>query len=619
MDNFTPTKSPKRKYTAAIITVIICAAIVGGAVSFAILFPDSEIEIIPPFIKDTHQRIHFSEIKYVRPDTDGIIADINTLISMINDGKSFTEQSTLFNKISDEIKNFNTMYNIAYINYSADISVKENFDEYFLLKEKNVELDSKKASLTDTIAQSSYKTNYERSYYGVGYFTDYKPATPSPELEALLKKEVELITKYSDITSNKFVEYKGTTIYLSNIYSYSLSYDEMVEVTDLINEKYKAQAGEIYVDLVKTRLAIAQEAGTDYLSYVYKLNGRGYTPTEGKEYLDNFAKNIVPEISALSLDYTAFEELTDPSFTLYAVADAARNMKGIFSEAFNYMFNYGFYNVGGHRTKASSSFVTMLQSYNAPFLFVSSEGTVSDFHVMSHEFGHYVDGYKNPRFEDSVDILEIPSTTMSFLMPYYTDALFGCSQKDLISATIASSAESFCHNAYLSRFEHEVYSLSPEEVTVERINKIAYDAAVEFGFEASAEVFSHSWHNIGHLFLTPSYCFSYLISTDLSLQILEIEKNAPGKGGIETLTKLINRNRGVTLDELIKDCDLRSPFDEENSKKIATLIKDIITSAEVHDPIPGESSAIIPTDSPVETPAESTADAPAESTALPAA
>ena len=49
MDNFVPERPPKKKYSAAIIAVIICAAIVAGAVAIAILNPEGGFDILPPF------------------------------------------------------------------------------------------------------------------------------------------------------------------------------------------------------------------------------------------------------------------------------------------------------------------------------------------------------------------------------------------------------------------------------------------------------------------------------------------------------------------------------------------------------------------------------------------
>ena len=174
MDNFPPVRSPKKKYSAAIIAVIICAALVVGAVSVAILNPEGGFDILPPFLGESRQHTHFSEIKYSRPDTEAIINDLDTLIGMINSGSSFTEQRSLYNKINIDYNDFMTMLNLVYVYFSADTSDEFYKEELSLLESASITVQNKVNLLLDTIAASSFKTNYERSFYGVGYFTDWE-------------------------------------------------------------------------------------------------------------------------------------------------------------------------------------------------------------------------------------------------------------------------------------------------------------------------------------------------------------------------------------------------------------------------------------------------------------
>ena len=579
MDNFSPTKSPKRKYSSAIIAVIVCAAIVAGAVAIAILNPEGGFDLLPSLTGDTRQKTHFTDIKYEHPDTEALIKDFDTLIDMIKNGKSFTEQRSLYNKINIDYTNFMTMLNLAYIGFSTDTSDEFYSGELSDLEKASVTVRNKLNLLHDTIAASNFKTNYERSYYGVGYFTDWENLVYSDEVTALMEKENQLIDSYRELMADPVVVVNNKTIHINKDLD-SLSEKDTASAIWAYYQKYNSLAGDIYVDLVKIRLEIAEKLGKSYTEYAYDNLGRDFSPDEAADYLENVAEYIIPVIEQIEYDGSSMLGHCDPSSSLYAVSHGANNMKGVIADAFDYMFELGLYNIGYSELKSRSSFTTYLYNNNVPYLFVSPECTAEDFFTLSHEFGHFVDAYHNKDFEANIDAAEIPSRAMEYIMPYYTNSLRGYSRDELTKYSLYTAAEIYTVQSFISSFESKIYTLSPDEIDLNKLNSIAYECAEKFGLSAMSELYRYAWIDITHIFEAPFYTVSYIIANDVALQVLEAELNSPGKGGVDAFVKVITRDDDLTFVEQLADSGFKSPFNSERVRKIASMLEDAFITPE---------------------------------------
>jgi hypothetical protein len=382
--------------------------------------------------------------------------------------------------------------------------------------------------------------------------------------------------------SDPFVEIDGKTVHLNEITD-KLSPEEHSALMRAYYEKYNPLVGEIYVNIVKTRLSIAEKLQKNYIEYSYEAKGRDYTPDDARKYLDSISEIIVPMIEKIDYYPTAFDQSLDPSASFYAVSNASNNMNGVIEEAFDYMFEMGLYDISYSPVKSGSSFTTYLYDYNTPYLFVTPTHTAHDFSTIAHEFGHFVDIYRNMSMDISIDAAEISSRAMEYLIPYYTNALRGFSRDDLIDYSIYTSVNIYTIQGYISSFEDAVYSLSIDEITLEKLNSIAHDCAVKFGLSESEADNAYAWINIPHIFEDPFYTISYIVSNDVALQILEAELSAPGKGGIEAFMRSIDRDKDLTFIEEITASGFKSPFTEDRVRKIASIIERVLIDTEAPD------------------------------------
>ena len=62
----------------------------------------------------------YSEMKYVRPDIDKVCFEFKALINNFTKSKSFEEADKVLDKIIIFRNHFNTMEEIAFINYTID-------------------------------------------------------------------------------------------------------------------------------------------------------------------------------------------------------------------------------------------------------------------------------------------------------------------------------------------------------------------------------------------------------------------------------------------------------------------------------------------------------------------
>lgn len=572
MNNTPPDSTPKRKYSSALIAVIICAAIVAVAVTVAILNPGEGFDIIPSLTGDIRSKVHYSDMEYSRPDTDKLIADIEELTAMVIRGDSFTDQRSLYNRILISCSELDTMYALASVQHSLDVTDDYYFNERYTLGLATEKINEKLDKLLDTIAFSSFKTNYERTFFRVGYFTDWKSSTVSEQLAALLDKEEQLISDYSKLMLNPFVTLDGNKIYINSDDYRALSPEKKAEADALYISEYGSLAGDIFVELVKTRKEIAANHGTDYLSYAYGRYGRDYTPTQVQSYLDEVNTSVTPILSKI-IPEALSPKAVDSSHLLYALSDATKSMGKIAKEAFEYMFDYGLYDVSYSVVKTPRSYNVFLRSYETPFMFVSPSGTVKDYLSAAYQFGIFADMYYN-RAPVSEGITESSALAMAYLLPYYTNAFTSLRADDVIDWIISDIAHVFTELACITEFEHKVYALSEDEITLDRINAIALECSEKYNTEMLGSDISTRWFDFAQLFRSPLKSAGTLISNDIALQILNAEVIKLGSG-IDSYVKLIDRDKDLSFTEDLIVSGFESPFSSLRCQKVSELLLSI--------------------------------------------
>ncbi len=561
----------KPKNTATAITVVICAFLVLASFVISMLYPS--ISQSDPFGGiDMHGKVHYADMEYKRPDVEALIKELDTLTGLVNSKASFGEQSEAFMTLNTALGDYYTMYTLIQIKYFGDNSNEFYTEEYNLLDGYSVDVQNKVYKLMDTIEASEFKDRYERTYFGEGYFDDWVSHDYSDEVLELMKRETEITNKYLMEIADPVIQVGHETFRIRQTDFSTLNEELYHSLIEAYNEKFAA----MFAEVVKIRLEIAEKLGVDYDDFAYGELQRDYTPEQADAYVSSIIENVVPLYKDLTDKQRPATEYTDTVATFTALKNGSENMGGIVERAFDYMFEYGLYDLSYSETKSAMSFQTYIMNYNAPFMFVSPYEDSSDFSTFSHEFGHYVDSYYNYNDGITIDNTEIASQAMAYIMPYYVnDGLLA--DYDYLQASVAETMSTYINTAFVSYFESEVYKLKASEVSADKINEIAAKCAADMGLdEAITFSFSNLWIEIQHIFISPMYYVSYVISNDVALQVLEAELETPGRGGLDAYINVIDRNTEKTFEEDLKISGFDSPFAEGRAEALADLIEGIM-------------------------------------------
>jgi oligoendopeptidase F len=223
------------------------------------------------------------------------------------------------------------------------------------------------------------------------------------------------------------------------------------------------------------------------------------------------------------------------------------------------------------------SFETYLNDYEAPFLFVNSEGTNEDILTFAHEFGHYSDAYVNLNAYETVDLAETYSQAMEYLVLSRLDEQLDEEEVDnLARIKMIDTVEMFVEQASYAEFEHRVYALGAENLSAEVLNETARQVAKEYGYYVYRydEFFSLSWIDIPHYFEQAFYIVSYPISDDLAMQIFDLERGEAGAGMRRYLDNLERDFSGIL--GLVDAGGFESPFAPGRVAAIAATAREIL-------------------------------------------
>jgi oligoendopeptidase F len=108
----------------------------------------------------------------------------------------------------------------------------------------------------------------------------------------------------------------------------------------------------------------------------------------------------------------------------------------------------------------------------------------------------------------------------------------------------------------LADFEDRVYRMSDKALTVENIRALYSQVAGEYGLGDMVD--GRSYVNVTHLFTSPMYVISYVVSHDTAMQIYQMERAESG-AGLKMLTDNLAPTE-ITFMAFAEATQLESPF-----------------------------------------------------------
>ena len=520
-------------------------------------------------LSDTRKDIpSFSEIEYVRPDIEQFKAEVEKVKQTL-EGGSLSEVQESIEKCYEHFYNFDTMYTIANIRSCINMNDEFYAEEYAWCSNNYPTIQQLMEEMYYACGASEMAEKIEEKVLWEGFAEEYAPGGDvalSEEVVALMEKESELLNEYRTLNASPSIELKdGTEVDYGSALS-ELQDEDYRDAMLSYYDKYNEDFAEIYIELVKTRNALAQELGFDNYEQMqyYFFFERDYSPEDAAAYIADIREHMVPfykEYMKTEPYADIVYKLANEGKLLFALKSASHNMGKEVEEAFDFMIDGGFYDISFSENKAPMSFQTYLSDYEAPYIFIDPVGDVEDIITFSHEFGHFLDAYVNYNAYETVDVAEIFSQAMEYLMLfYYGGALSDEEQETLINIKVLDTLEMYVQQASFAEFESIVYSTDPELLSADFLNDLSLQLAIDYGYYdgENEEYFAKSWCDIVHFFEMPFYIITYPVSNDAAMQIFELEMVESGKG-LEKYLEILPREYGSFM-ETVTAGGLQSPF-----------------------------------------------------------
>lgn len=491
----------------------------------------------------------FQDMEYVRPDVEQMEAALDACEQL---SQNATDVDDLVDSIYDfyaEYDLYYTSYALADIHYNCDITDEYWKAEYAFCTEVEPTAEAMLEQLYCFLADSPLRSQLEtEEFFGKGFFDAYEDdPVMDKQLIAMLEQEAALENRYYDLL-------------------------DQYDYTDLtqIDSVYR-QAAELYVELIRIR----QEM-TDYLGYssypelAYDMYySRDYYPAEAERYMESIGQALYEPYVSLA-NSTVWEDVytyCSEDETYRHMKQAAEAMGGLTEEAFQLLDRNDLYDITYSENKMDTSFETYLWNYYAPFVFVCPYLDQTDKLTFAHEFGHFAADYASYGTYAGTDIAEVHSQTMEYLALCY-----GRDTELLTRYKLADSLCTYMEQSAFSLFEHRVYDLRGEDLTVESMEALYKEVGTMFGFD-TADWNTREYVAILHLYTQPMYMISYVVSNDLAMQFYQMELDE-SYSGLAIYEETLTSQESYIL-TFAQDYGLKSPFDPARPEELRVLFESI--------------------------------------------
>ena len=544
-----------------------------------------ESEVIATLPADTtpalRQDVTFSEMTYSRPDIDAMRTKLDDLKVGIQNNRPAQELIADYRVLQQDYSHADSMLSLAYLLYAFDVTQSNYRDEYAYLQSALSELDGEMQGVSYALIESSSEAEtIARETFGGDYVDTVLRAENLSEtsIQDLSDAEERLTLEYDNLSATFTLLDNGTRWTMSSISNdLSLSYDEYSRLYDAYCAALNEQAGAIFLEQRDIREQIAARLGYDsYADYCYESYARDYTPQEVQTLHAAVKKYIAPVYIYVN-DRNDSTDLTDATFAeqdfLNALTRYAADFSPLLDEPVQYMLRNNLYDFSYSAQKMDNSFTTYLSDYRAPFIFSQWTGESTDIATVLHELGHFTSYYHNAEAvyseTDSLDLAEIDSQALVLLMTRYFDGFYGEYAQQAKTEVLLDAMYALLSGCMEDEFQQEIYS-NPN-MTLDEINSLYKQLAVEYGLEDVYGYAGTEWVLISHTFQTPFYYISYAVSIVPALELFELAQTNES-GARDTYFSILERDPYAAFKEVLEQNGLSSVFSDATIQQIAAIV-----------------------------------------------
>jgi len=495
--------------------------------------------------------VKFSDMTYTRPDMEQLRSAKEESCRLAAEGDDVGEVMEGVWDYYDLYDQFYTQMNLADIYYCQDMTDAYWQAEYNFCLEQSATLDAWLEEVHYALADSPHRPAIESDeYWGPDALDDYDSENPwDAGFLELLDRESALVGRYFDLSAQAM-----ETEYYSDAYF----------------ETYGPEIGQLYVELIALRQQIADYMDYDsYQQFAYDFYFyRPYSPAQALEYTARVRDALVPlyrQVSGNEALWSRTETSYGQADTLDYLRKSAGNMGGTIGECFDVMESRELYDISFGENKYTTSFELYLPGYYVPFVFTNPDGSAYDPLIFTHEFGHFCNDYLCGGSFSGTDVSEFFSQGMEYLSLCYgpgDDAVKTMKMIDCLNVYVEQAA--------FACFEHQVYDLRGDALTVENVQALYSRVCREFGFD-SWNWDERDYVTVSHFFTSPMYVISYVVSNDAALQLYQMEQAEPGSGLACYQDNLASQDQDLLA--FLEAAQLQSPFAAGRLETVKALLE----------------------------------------------
>lgn len=547
------------------------------------------------------------DVEVETPDKDDIIHEITLLDTDLKKAASGKEAASVIRRyftLQDDLFSIVSLVNFHHTIDTSDeryTKLQDLLDEILPSIEEAINQFEK-----DVFASSFRKELVEE--FGQLYFDQIALSlkTFSSEIVPDLVEENKEVSSYIKLVSSAIIEFRGNKYSIPQMgkFTSSLDRDTRIEAYDKVMAFYAEkdeEIGAIYDAMVKTRTRIAKKLGyEDFVQLGYDRMGRlDWNKEDARVYREKILKYIVPLSERIfadqkerlgygedtrSVDYNIFYKSGNPTpkGTPEELVEAARKMYAEMdptaSRYFDFMVDHGCMDLVAKKNKAGGGYMDYVCGLKTSLIFSNFNGTSGDVDVLTHEFGHALQGFLGAEETDvpsyrtpGMECAEMHSMSMEYLTYPYMSLFFKEDTDKYRYQHLCDAITFIPYGCIVDQFQTYCY----EHPKMSHAERKAYWRKIELEFlphrQFKDNAFLSSggyWERQHHIFENPLYYLDYTIAQAVALEFFE-ESQVDHKKVFEKYLAFDRLGGKYPFRELLKKAGIQNPMDGDTLKDVA--------------------------------------------------
>lgn len=555
--------------------------------------------------------VKISEIKYIRPNKDEVLAKLAEFKNRFDGAETIQEFYAVHEEYKQYSEKLGTNMRIAFIRFTQDTRDEFYAAEQDYLDEISPAISVAYAEISKCYLNSKFRAQLEERFPKV-MFKNLQMEVDASD-ERIVEEEIEtnkLVTSYTKLMSSIVIDFNGEKLPMSGIRKYFTVDDRELRKSAYMAfgqalEDNKEQLDEIYDKLVKVRTKMGRKLGFENYSPLgyLRMQRNCYTKEDVAKFRANVLKYLVPLATKIRnkvgadlgiekqyiYDNDVFtKEEPKPIGTPQEIFDNASKMYNEMSEEtgklFDMMVKCECFDVMSREGKWGGGYCEGLPQYKLPFILSNWNGSAGDIDVLTHEFGHALEFYKSFFIESeflssvSMETAEVHSMSMEFLAYPWLKLFFGDKTEEYKFYHIGGAITFIPYGTIVDYFQQTCYD-NPDMTPAERnafYNKIEKQFLPHMTTEGVPAIQDgRRWQRQAHIFESPFYYIDYCFAQFTALQFLALSQQ-DFKGTFEKYIKFLDFGGTKTFVELLEECGLKSPFEEESFQLVVESCEKIL-------------------------------------------